>query len=217
MKLEIEISESCLRKMKALDALTGGEGISDFESYLSSKIEDVITADIIGLIQTPLATYHEALGDTAPMKSITPLPDRYRQPERLYKARKQEPVDTLADEEDEDGDAQLGGLTLADIARDSQIDDPEHEAVSPDSEDEATFESFLGLPKDSVSKMERNLNAKDPFSSSLSADVEEVDLEEIFNQKPTPLQQHKPAPVRKYSLPKKFKGTITEVSHLPKE
>lgn len=136
MELKITLPQSIVRKMKALDALQGADDNTDFVQMIIEHIDLAVTERIV-----------RALG--VPSVSKTGL----YAPEREFEAADGLSHESVVSSDDDDeGENPFAPpsmpavrVSMSDIEKDSQLEDPEHEAVSPDNE-EITFGEALGAP-----------------------------------------------------------------------
>lgn len=137
MELRITLNQSTLRKMKALDALQGEEDKTDFNQMIAEYIDLAVTERIVRLLGVPSAVQ---TGLYAPRSEF-----------EAAEGLSSEQLPPMSDDDEGDNPfappttGKVGRLSFSDIERDSQVEDPEHEAVSPDNE-EVTFGEALGAP-----------------------------------------------------------------------
>jgi hypothetical protein len=135
--MRITLPDSTVRKMKALDALQGGEDKTDFSQMVSEYIDMAVTERIVRLM---------GLGSSAAQSGLYAPRSEFEAAEGLSSER-------IRPEDEEDGEnpfappptAKAEKVTFAAIEKDNQVEDPEHEAVSPDNE-ELTFGEAFGRP-----------------------------------------------------------------------
>lgn len=167
MKLELELSERVMKKIKAWALLSEYEGSAD--EALAHVIDRALTEEITATLHIIDAgssprmdtVRHASIHSEPPRKQTAP--EQPQPEERVVAAR----PDTLMEntsfglgDADEDGGSddeeafvpEVGGLNEEDLDRDMMVDDPEHEAVSSD---------YFGEPSGDAS-------AEDMFSSQLN-------------------------------------------------
>jgi hypothetical protein len=130
MKIEIEVSENLKKKLHIMNVLQG-ENNSDFELGLSKYVEEYIEAII-----------EQELRSISVTKEKKPMFQEYT----FHDTSVAEGLsnEDIEEEEEEEEEERTHGLTLADLEADNKVEDPEHEAISPDDSD-FTFEDLLGI------------------------------------------------------------------------
>lgn len=158
MKFELDLSDTLVRKLRALNILVGGDprALPEFVAQLINKtVTDAIVQSATGdidLPETPAAPAH--LSRTTPSRSAAPQP-----------LRPQEDLsgisEGLGDEEEEEIKGETdpmamvprrGALSEDQVDRDMSVEDPGHEAkteapnsADPDMRAEEEFASILGV------------------------------------------------------------------------
>jgi len=149
MQVELDLPESLIRKMKALNVLLGDTAkASGFESFVVDKLEEYVTSAIL-----------VALGNPA-------LPSPLAPPHRSnYYHDASEIAEGLGDDDlDEEEPTPVGnmydllpkkgGVTNQDLDNDMNVDDPKHEAKAeaisvreaPTQKAEEIFSNVTGIP-----------------------------------------------------------------------
>lgn len=140
--VEFELSDKVFRKMKALLVLRGGDS---FESLLSDMLERAADTGILEHIESSAAA-----GRLQNLTPSLPPPQAIRRSRQApqYQEDLMDPTgiaDGLGDDDPDtpepvsmnDTIPHRGGLTEADLDRDMEVEDPEHEAkgeATPDSD-----------------------------------------------------------------------------------
>lgn len=147
-EITLNVSDSLLRKLRTLAMLTG---TSDIESSLLGDIEEVVGRRIVGLLglesQFPAAVAQ--VGYCRPADSLSSESIEEDTPKRT-----EPPAKTASHV-----------LSVADIQRDSLVEDPEHEAVSSE-DDDTTFEDLAragGLSYEDIPEDDED-EGENPFS-----------------------------------------------------
>jgi len=148
MQVELDLPESLIRKMKALNILQGNSAnAGGFEQFIVSQIEESVTAAIM-----------VALGNPALPSPIEPTA------RSNYYHDASEIAEGLGDDLDEESPDPVGnmfdllptkgGLTNEDLDHDMDVDDPEHEAkadapaigIISTQKAEEIFSNVTGIP-----------------------------------------------------------------------
>jgi hypothetical protein len=159
-QLELSLSEELLRKMKALKILKGSSG-DDMEPFLVSMLDRTVTNELLRILS----------GDATPV--VAPreeMPKPREEVKAKYYSDATEISDGLGDydaDEDFSPAVSKGGLTEEVLAKDMEVDDPEHEAKSEppvrdaaDKRSEDIFSQVYGVPVPEVGE-----GASDGWSS----------------------------------------------------
>jgi len=175
-QIELEVPESTIKKIKAWNLLKNSEGSASHD--LVQILDDALSREIIAslginthtdTVQIQPLIHPVAVPPPQPTRLPTEMPERagadpIARPDGLmaYDNSASLELGDDYDEEDEEDEEDLGeeafvpsygGLSEDSLARDMEVEDPEHEAVSegardiPSTSPEDMFSSSLNLPQ----------------------------------------------------------------------
>lgn len=160
MQVELDLPESLIRKMKALNILLGeNSNAPSFENFIIDKLEESVTEAI-----------YQAVDSGKRPTVMRPAPQDER---KSYYHDASEIAEGLGDFDEEEPEPvkdemelipskSKGGVTPQDLDHDMDIDDPEHEAkaeaipATPSQKAEEIFANVTGLPIPAEDDMEED-------------------------------------------------------------
>jgi hypothetical protein len=181
MELKISLPQKTLRKMRALNALQGEDDKTDFNQIITEYIDLAVTERIVRLLGVSSAAQTGLYAPRSEFEAAEGLSNEGINP---------------VDEEDGENPfapptaSRVEKLSFMDIERDNKVEDPEHEAVSPDNE-EMTFGEAFGTPGIDEAVADQPVFAEIPI----------IPPGKVPRSNPKPLPKSVKAKVRAYTGP----------------